>query len=83
MVQRCTQWHGREEELEAEVQTNGNASAVVREYIEALATGNGAIASTLCGEGLDLIGRIEPAADVISRMVREAVETIQRLQGLL
>jgi hypothetical protein len=80
---RLSQWHGREEALEAEVRTNGSDSEAVREYKEAVAAGDGAIAAVMCGEGIDLIGRIEPAADVIGRTVREAEDTIVRLQGLL
>jgi nitronate monooxygenase len=64
-------WHGREEELLAV------ADEEAAKYRKAWADGDAEESNTFVGEVVGLIRNIEPAADIIERMVREAIEHLQ------
>ena len=66
-----SEWLGREAELR-EVR-----DAQVARYRDAAKTGNASIAATIVGEAVGLIRSIEPAADIIERMVRQAQELMR------
>ena len=59
-------WHGREDRLQREL------AAVGDRYARAAGQGDLSLAVVWAGEGLDLIGSVEPAAAIIERMMREA-----------
>ena len=65
-------WHGREGPLRDAVATERAA------YFAAADAGDCDTAVVWAGEGLDLIDRIEPAADVVRRVSRDAEALLQR-----
>lgn len=64
-------WHGRE----AELMTVADEEAA--KYLRAWADGDPDESNTFVGEAVGLIREIEPAADIIERMAREASELLQ------
>jgi len=64
-------WLGRERELRA---SEGERAA----YAGAVAAGDAATAAAICGEAAGLIHSIEPAGDIIERMVSEAEALLAR-----
>jgi len=67
-----TRWHGRTEALRADGETARKA------YHDALENGDFQEAAVIVGEAIDLVHAIEPAADILTRMVEEATT---RLSG--
>ncbi len=65
-------WHGREEALEAEVETER------ARYAAAAAAGDFDTAVVYTGEGIDMIHAIEPAAAILSRVVAGAEAALAR-----
>jgi nitronate monooxygenase len=65
-------WAGREDELRADLQ------GAIGAFREAVRTDNFDEAAIMAGEGLDLIGAIEPAAAVLDRLVMDAEDTLRR-----
>jgi nitronate monooxygenase len=61
-----TTWHGREDELAATLETETVA------YQRAVAAGDFDTALVFAGEAVDLINAVEPAADLVQRIGREA-----------
>ncbi len=71
------EWLGREGELrEAK-------DAQVARYKQAAAAGDASIAATIVGEGVGLINAIEPAAQILERMVAEAEALLKRGAALV
>ena len=68
-------WHGREAELEKV------ADAQAAAYAAAFAAGDGEGAAVVFGEAAGLIHAIEPAAEIIERIVAEAARTLLREAG--
>lgn len=68
-------WHGREEELERNVATEGPR------YRQAFAEGDPENTGVWFGEAAGLIHEIEPAAAIIERMASEAVRCLKRHGG--
>lgn len=68
-------WHGREEELERNVTTEGPR------YRQAFAEGDPENTGVWFGEAAGLIHEIEPAGAIIDRMVSEAVHCLERRGG--
>lgn len=68
-------WHGREEELERNVATEGPR------YRQAFAEGDPENTGVWFGEAAGLIHEIEPAGAIIDRMVSEAVRCLERRGG--
>ncbi len=65
------QWQGREAAL---------SEALVREiarYDSAASAGDASIAAVIAGEAIGLIDSVEPAADIVNRMVHEAVDVLK------
>lgn len=69
-------WHGREGDLA----TGGEAER--RRYAEAAAQGETDTMVMFAGEGLDLIKKVEPAADIVGRIVAEAKAALERASTL-
>ena len=65
------EWHGREAELQAQ-QPEQTAR-----FNAAVAAGDASVAGLVGGEALGLIDSVEPAAQIISRMVHEAVDVLK------
>ncbi len=65
-------WHGREADLAA------TGPEVEREWVEGWAAGDPERSNTFTGEGVGLIGRIEPAAALMQRMTAEATALLGR-----
>lgn len=70
-------WHGHEDELRA------NADAESTRWRQALAVGDANIANTFVGEGVGLIDRIEPAADILGRLAIETEQALRRAHRML
>ncbi|MEO8190939.1 MAG: nitronate monooxygenase family protein [Acidobacteriota bacterium] len=70
-------WSGREAELRAHRSEAG--AAMVRAFQEGDASG----AALFIGQEAGLIDALEPAAEIVLRLVREAEETIERLRSML
>jgi nitronate monooxygenase len=68
-------WHGREEELERNVATEGPR------YRLAFAEGDPENTAVWFGEAAGLIHAIEPAAEIVERMAREAALCLERRAG--
>ncbi len=68
-------WHGREQELEANVATEGPR------YRQAFANGDPDNAGVWFGEAAGLIHSIEPAAAIVERMASEAALRLQNHAG--
>ncbi len=66
-------WHGREAELERQLTTEGPR------YRQAFAAGDPEHTGVWFGEAAGLIGAIEPAADLVLRMVDEAAAQLGRV----
>ena len=66
-------WHGREAEL------RGALPEQATSYAQAAAAGDLATAVVWGGEGLDLVRDIQPAEQILARIMREAEETRRRL----
>ncbi len=64
-------WHGREEDLRA------NADEEAARWRKAWAEGDVDVANTFVGEAAGLIHAIEPAGEILDRIVREAEAAIQ------
>jgi nitronate monooxygenase len=65
------QWHGSESQLIA------NRDGEIARYDAAAAAGDAAVAGIVAGEALGLIDSVEPAAQIVSRMVNEAVDVLK------
>lgn len=65
------QWHGNEGALIA------NRDTETARYDAATAAGDASVAGVIAGEALGLIDAIEPAAQIVSRMVHEAVDVLK------
>jgi nitronate monooxygenase len=65
------QWHGNEAELIV------NRDAETARYDTATAAGDASVAGIIAGEALGLIDAVEPAAQIISHMVHEAVDVLK------
>lgn len=70
-------WSGREAELRARRSEAG--AAMVRAFQEGDASG----AALFIGQEAGLIDALEPAAEIVPRLVREAEETIERLRSVV
>jgi nitronate monooxygenase len=68
------QWRGREDELAADDEAR-------RAYRDAADRGDLDAVSVWAGEDLDLISAIEPAADLVARLVAEAETALARAAG--
>jgi nitronate monooxygenase len=68
-------WHGREDELERNVAVEGPR------YRQAFAAGDPDNAAVWFGEAAGLIHAIEPAADIVQRMVADAASRLERRGG--
>jgi len=67
-------WHGREAALEAAL-----ADERVR-YADAAAAGDFTTAVVWAGEGVDLIDRVLPAADIVRQMIEQAEAALARIK---
>jgi nitronate monooxygenase len=65
------QWHGKEDALIA------NQEAETARYDAAAGAGDPSVAGIIAGEAVGLIETIEPAAQIVSRMVHEAVDVLK------
>lgn len=65
------QWHGKEGELIA------NRDAETARYDTAAGDGDPSVAGIIAGEAIGLIDSVEPAAQIISHMVHEAVDVLK------
>ena len=65
-------WHGCEDALE------GEAAAEQARYAKAAAAGDFDTAVIFCGEGIDMIHTVEPAAAIIERVVADAEAALAR-----
>ena len=63
-------WHGREDEL------GRNLAGEAERYAEAAAKGDVDRAVVFAGEAIDLIHELEPAGQIVERIVREALERL-------
>jgi nitronate monooxygenase len=70
-------WHGREADLEAALDSERSR------YAAAAAAGDVATSVVWAGEGLDLIHGVEPAAEIVERLVAEARAALEKAQGFL
>ncbi len=70
-------WHGHEGELRAGVAVEGE------HWRRAWAKGDVSIANTVVGEAVGLIHAIEPAGEILTRIVQEAEAAIRNRAGLL
>jgi len=70
-------WHGREAGLEAALDSERPR------YAAAAAAGDVATSVVWAGEGLDLIHGVEPAAEIMDRLVAEARAALEKAQGFL
>jgi len=68
-------WHGAEDGLRADPSAGAD-------WTTAWGAGNTDVANTFVGEGAGLIGRIQPAADILNEMVAGAEAAIRRGVGL-
>jgi nitronate monooxygenase len=68
-------WHGREEELRSAL------AGEIPAYKAALAMGDAEHSAPVYGEAAGLIRAIEPAAEIISRMIREAIVRLETRGG--
>jgi nitronate monooxygenase len=68
-------WHGRETELAGALETE------MPLYRAALAAGNAEHSAAIYGEAAGLIHAVEPAGDIVSRMVAEAIERLENRGG--
>lgn len=69
-------WHGKETDLQ-------NALDIERpRYSQAAAAGDVATAVVFCGEAIDLIGSLAPAADLVRAIAAEAQQLLARGAGL-
>jgi len=66
-----TQWHGREDELEAALETEAPA------YRQAVVEGDVDTAVVLAGEAVDLIDAVVPAGELVQRIGAEAEARLQ------
>lgn len=69
-------WHGRDAELQQHIADESKA------YAEASAAGNCETAVVWAGEAVDLIQHVEPAADLVERIMQEALTAVNRLASL-
>ena len=65
------QWHGKESELLAQ------RPAETARFNAAVSEGDASVAGLVAGEALGLIDSVEPAAQIVSRMVNEAVDVLK------
>jgi nitronate monooxygenase len=65
-------WHGHEGELAAAPE------AVRTHYAEATAAADYKTAVVFTGEGIDMIRAVEPAAEIVARVVAEAERALAR-----
>ena len=65
-------WAGREAELAASVETVG------ADYTAALQAGDAENSAPICGEAIGLIGSVEPAGEIVRRMVAEAETVLEK-----
>jgi nitronate monooxygenase len=65
------QWHGQESELIT------NRDAETARYDTASGAGDPSVAGIIAGEAIGLIDSVEPAAQIIARMVHEAVDVLK------
>jgi nitronate monooxygenase len=72
----AARWHGREGELDA------NLNAEKKRYFAAADKGDTGTMVVWAGEGLDLINKVEPAAEIVARMVSEAQAALARVSAL-
>jgi nitronate monooxygenase len=70
------QWHGREAVLADQVKIE-NAR-----YVAAVEKGDVSTTVTWAGEGVDLIHRIEPAGEILQRIVADAEEQLRRGEAM-
>jgi len=71
------EWMGREGELRAV------CDAQAARYLEATKAGDAKLAATIVGEAIGLIDAIEPAADIIERMVAGAEAMLKHGAALM
>ena len=71
------EWIGREAELRAV------CDAQAARYREATKAGDARLAATIVGEAVGLIHAIEPAADIVERIVAEAEAMLKRGASLV
>jgi nitronate monooxygenase len=71
------QWHGHEQELHAHV------AEEAKRWQRAWAEGDVTVANTFIGEAVGLIHAIEPAGEILTRIVQEAEVAIRNRAGLL
>jgi nitronate monooxygenase len=64
-------WHGKETELRA------NRPPETARVFAAIADGDATLAPIIAGEALGLIDAVEPAGQIVSRMVHEAVDVLK------
>jgi nitronate monooxygenase len=64
-------WHGREADLAARIESESDR------YRKAAAEGDPATAAVMIGEAAGLIEAIEPAADILTRIIAEAAELLR------
>lgn len=64
-------WHGNEDELRA------NRPPETARVFAAIEQGDAAFAPIIAGEALGLIDAVEPAEDIVNRMVHEAVDVLK------
>lgn len=65
------QWHGKEAELKTQ------KTAETARFNKAVSEGDASVAGLVAGEALGLIEAVEPAAQIVSRMVNEAVDVLK------
>lgn len=68
-------WHGRDEELRAAL------AEEVPQYQAALAAGDAEHSAPVYGEAAGLIHAIEPAGEILARMIREAIARLETRGG--
>ena len=64
-------WRGREEALAAQ-------SAVLADYPRARAAGDFDTVAVYAGEGIDLVRAVEPAGEIVARIIGEAEAALSR-----
>lgn len=65
------QWHGKEDELKSQ------KAAEAARFHAAVDAGDATVAGLVAGEALGLIDAVEPAGQIVSRMVYEAVDILK------
>lgn len=65
------QWHGRERELTDTLERE------IQRYDVAAKSGDADVSAVIVGEAIGLIDAVEPAADIVNRMVNEAVDVLK------